>query len=820
MSNLVAALKYFSLHLKGALTLALAGVLLFHSALSTPVMAALPNVLNIAGKDKPAGGLEPKEVSPEQQRETTKQALTKAQVERSLAVVSGDSRAELKEKFRLLDVLVTRLSSQLNVMDEREKLRSARVSAGQLAKSWSAFPDPPPYSILMVDELTGMVLAARAKSRGLTTNQELLASQVTHYQEAAQQTREMERKAADDHERARTAEVRIDAALQKELTALRTRNADAMAEMIALRYEVLGERLGVSQVELELLERQLTAARKQMVFRQADLDKALARLKSGLHDLEKELEASLVRDARSRSTLTRTQQELDAFVSSTGKTGNSVTTAARREGLELQNRAALAWVESTRFENEVVSALVAMNKSNASAWEQRYAAVTGTDTEKRRSLFAQFHKSRERIKPWLAFVAQQQEMYQAAEHEQEIRLANIPEQSPLHAAEAGLLAAKRLQRELADRQKAAIEQTDRERQSWLEDVERVQQSRSVSERSREWLKGFPAMLRSVWRFELFSIEDSVEVAGQKVITSRGVTVGKSVGSLILFLFGYSVAAFLGRRAQHILISRFDVSAHQANVIRRWLMALTIFTLLIITLNLARIPLTIFAFLGGALAIGVGFGTQTIIKNFISGILILLERNMKVGDTVDVDGVVGRIATVDMRASTILGFDGVETVIPNSTFLENKVTNWTHTNARLRRIVRVGVAYGSETTQVRDILTECGNAHNLILKDPAPEALFEDFGDNSLVFALYFWIDYGPAVNPLLVASDLRFMIDRRFAEEKIVLAFPQRDVHLDSAQPLRIEMVTAVSSINEVSTSISKGESREEVGNNVKDAVK
>jgi len=795
VSNLVAALKYFSLHLKGALTLALVGVLLCHPALSAPVMAALPNILNIAGKDKPAGGSEPKEVSPEQQRETTKQALTKAQAERSLAVVSGDSRAELKEKFRLLDVLVTRLTSQLNVMDEREKLRSARVTAGQLAKSWSAFPDPPPYSILMVDELTGMVLAARAKSRGLTTNQELLASQVTHYQEAAQQTREMERKAADDHERARTAEERIDAALQKELTALRTRNADAMAEMIALRYEVLGERLGVSQVELELLERQLTAARNQMVFRQADLDKALARLKSGLHDLEKELEASLVRDARSRSTLTRTQQELDAFVSSTGKTGNSVTTAARREGLELQNRAALAWVESTRFENEVVSALIAMNKSNASSWEQRYAAVTGTDTEKRRSLFAQFHKSRERIKPWLAFVAQQQEMYQAAEHEQEIRLANIPEQSPLHAAEGGLLAAKRLQRELADRQKAAIEQTDRERQSWLEDVERVQQSRSVSEKSREWLKGFPAMLRSVWRFELFSIEDSVEVAGQKVVTSRGVTVGKSVGSLILFLFGYSVAAFLGRRAQHILISRFDVSAHQANVIRRWLMALTIFTLLIITLNLARIPLTIFAFLGGALAIGVGFGTQTIIKNFISGILILLERNMKVGDTVDVDGVVGRIATVDMRASTILGFDGVETVIPNSTFLENKVTNWTHTNARLRRIVRVGVAYGSETTRVRDILAECGNAHNLILKDPAPEALFEDFGDNSLVFALYFWIDYGPAVNPLLVASDLRFMIDRRFAEEKIVLAFPQRDVHLDSAQPLRIEMVSEVRSI-------------------------
>jgi small-conductance mechanosensitive channel len=392
-------------------------------------------------------------------------------------------------------------------------------------------------------------------------------------------------------------------------------------------------------------------------------------------------------------------------------------------------------------------------------------------------------------------------MYQAAENEQETRLAKITDPSPLRVAESNLLAAKLFQRELAERQKAAIEHSGVERQSWLDDSERVQQSRSISDRGRDWMAAFPNILHSVWRFELFSIEDSVEVAGQKVVTSRGVTVGKSVGALILFLFGYSIAAFIGRRVQQVLIARFAISSHQANVIRRWLMALTIFTLFIITLNLARIPLTVFAFLGGALAIGIGFGTQTIIKNFISGILILLERNMKVGDTIDVDGVVGRIVTVDMRASTILGFDGVETVIPNSTFLENKVTNWTHTNAKLRRIVRVGVNYGSHTPQVRDILAECGNNHSRILKDPPPEVLFEDFGDSSLVFALYFWIDYGPDVNPLQVASDLRFMIYQRFAEEGIGLAFPQRDVHLDSTQPLRIEVVPPVSS-NQIPESI------------------
>ncbi|MDD2853844.1 MAG: mechanosensitive ion channel, partial [Desulfuromonadaceae bacterium] len=469
---------------------------------------------------------------------------------------------------------------------------------------------------------------------------------------------------------------------------------------------------------------------------------------------------------------------------------NRPAVEARSNGLEARNRAAQAWVESLRFETEVVSALIALNKSTSTLWERRYTAVTGKNAEEQRVIIAEFSKSREQLKPWLAYTQQQLELYQAAEREQESRLAKIDERNHLRAAELDLLEAIRLQRHLAERQKTSVEQADLVRKSWLEDIERIQQSRSFSARFKNGAGIFADIFQHVWSFELFAVEDTVEVAGQKVVTSRGVTVGKSVGAILLFIIGYLIAAFLGRRAQRIMVARFRVGVHQANVIRRWLLALTIFILLIVTLNLARIPLTVFAFMGGALAIGVGFGTQTLIKNFICGILILLERNVKVGDTIDVDGVVGRVVTVDIRASTILGFDGIETVIPNSMFLENKVTNWTHTNNRLRRIVRVGVSYGSTTKQVRDILVECGKEHGKILKNPPPEALLEDFGDNALVFALYFWVEHGPETNPLQVASDVRFMIEQRFAEENIAIAFPQRDIHLDAHQPLRIEVVT------------------------------
>lgn len=788
-NDLITVIKACPTHWKGTRTAALSVLLLL---LTSPLCAQPTKLLSIIPIDTQENGAELKVVNPSQQLEITRLALAQAEKEKNLAreATRGNSGQEARERYRLLDRLVTRLNSQLSLINEHEELRHTRTVAAQKAGSWSAFPEPPPYSLLMVDKLMRSLLIARAKLQGLITNQELFAQQSVQFRESAKQAHEMERLALDRLERVNSPEERLAAARQKEMTELKARNADAMAVSIALRYEVIGERRGVAEIEVELLERQLAVARGKMIFSKEDLSKALALLNSDAAELERELENSLVRDSRSKDTLTRTENELKAFIKIHGAAGGSPHVGAQRKLLEAKDRAALAWVESSRFETEVVSSLIAVNKRAALLWEKRYVVVTGQDAEKRREIIAEFQKRRERLQPWLKFTQQQLDLYRASEREQEALLANLDgQEESLRAAGLDRLAAVRLQLQLAERQKTAVEQADIEQQSWLEDIERVQQSRSFLIRLKNGCGIVTDILQHVWRFELFAVEDSVEVAGQKVITSRGVTVGKSVGAIFLFLVGYMISAFLSRRVQRIMVTRFRVGEHQANVIRRWLLALTIFLLLIITLNLARIPLTVFAFLGGALAIGVGFGTQTLIKNFICGILILLERNVKVGDTIDVDGVVGRIVTVDIRASTILGFDGVETVIPNSMFLDNKVTNWTHTNARLRRIVRIGVAYGSPTTRVRDVLVECGKAHRSILKDPPPEALFEDFGDNSLIFALYFWVEHGSDTNPLLVASDLRFMIEQRFAEENISIAFPQRDIHLDTAQPLRVEVI-------------------------------
>jgi small-conductance mechanosensitive channel len=132
------------------------------------------------------------------------------------------------------------------------------------------------------------------------------------------------------------------------------------------------------------------------------------------------------------------------------------------------------------------------------------------------------------------------------------------------------------------------------------------------------------------------------------------------------------------------------------------------------------------------------------------------------------------------------------MIPNSVFLENRVSNWTLSSSKMRRNLRVGVAYGSPPQKVMEILTECAGRHGLICKNPEPFAVFEDFGDNALMFSLYFWVELGGSTNAMIVASDLRLMIEKRFTEMEIGVPYPQRDMHLTTDKPIQVQWSKAL----------------------------
>jgi small-conductance mechanosensitive channel len=158
--------------------------------------------------------------------------------------------------------------------------------------------------------------------------------------------------------------------------------------------------------------------------------------------------------------------------------------------------------------------------------------------------------------------------------------------------------------------------------------------------------------------------------------------------------------------------------------------------------------------------------------------------------VQVEDITGRIQKIGVRASVIRHLDGIDTLVPNSTLLENRVSNWTFGDSTLRGEILVGVAYGSPTREVTRCLLAVAEQHGLVVKPPKPEVRFADFGDNALVFRLLFWFDANKVQREPL-ASDLRYMIEGAFADAGIVMAFPQRDLHFDNDKPLRIEFSKA-----------------------------
>ncbi|MEP7153350.1 MAG: mechanosensitive ion channel domain-containing protein, partial [Nitrospira sp.] len=150
------------------------------------------------------------------------------------------------------------------------------------------------------------------------------------------------------------------------------------------------------------------------------------------------------------------------------------------------------------------------------------------------------------------------------------------------------------------------------------------------------------------------------------------------------------------------------------------------------------------------------------------LLLLMERPLRVGDVIEVDNIRGMVTTIGLRSSTIRDINGVETLIPNSNLLERNLTNWTYSSFRKRYSLRIAVATGSDARRVKEKLRDLAGQHGQILKDPEPYVLFEDFSEHALVFVLHYWIEIGPGIDSATVASDLRFMIENTFAEEKIV----------------------------------------------------
>lgn len=199
--------------------------------------------------------------------------------------------------------------------------------------------------------------------------------------------------------------------------------------------------------------------------------------------------------------------------------------------------------------------------------------------------------------------------------------------------------------------------------------------------------------------------------------------------------------------------------------------------LLVVFQTVGIDLSTLTVIAGALSVGIGFGLQTITNNLISGLIILFERPIKVGDRILVDGVDGDVVEISIRATTVRTSDNIAIIVPNSQFISSTVTNWSHTDRVVRFRIPVGVSYDADVDRVREVLLGVAAAHPGVLDDPAPAVTFEAFGDSSLNFELGLWTTEFVG-RPRLLRSEINFAIWRAFKENNIEIPFPQRDLHV------------------------------------------
>ncbi|WP_146176558.1 mechanosensitive ion channel domain-containing protein [Chromobacterium sp. Panama] len=706
------------------------------------------------------------------------QALDQLETIKLDKLPAGVTPGELLFRRALLERLVASYAWQLDLAGERDQRLRQQAEAEEALRSWSGFAQAGPYPVSLVEGLRSRLQTGgwekdtqQAQQLMLSQMQEAMRNSLKLNEVSLRQAREqLEGAAAGEAEALRW---RMDGARwRRDISASELLQFDALGQVLRIRQQTL-------QAQLDLWRKQLDGVGKQVRFQPAELDGVQRRLGEERLRLEREMSAHEQRRRRVKAELEELERQLAALKQKKDAPAQAALlqdltqrTVEQRQALDNSDLA----VQLMRIRQEA-------NSQEGGIWEYRYQLYAGKAANLAEVASAS-RQAGEELGAVRDYLQKEAELTMA-------KMADVQHEVGLDRGGGHALAMLQLLRQRLDIVNAAQQPV----QAALTGILLLQQEFDVGapaegtpqEVSRRLSERVLQAARALWNYELFSADDSVEINGQKVQATRSVTIGKSLGAILVLLIGYAASTALLRALRRLATHRLGFSEAAANIWWRWSYVCVIALLVVFALNLVKIPLTVFAFLGGALAIGIGFGTQNLLKNLISGVMLLVERPLKVGDFVQVGGISGTVSSIGLRSSVVRAGDGIETLIPNSTFVESAVTNWTYSNRRIRRKIAIGVAYGSPPREVCNLLLAEAERHGLVLKEPPPRVLFSNFGADALEFELEYWLDIGDA-DSVLVASDLRHMIDGALAKAGIELPFPQRDVHLQQGEPLQIEV--------------------------------
>ena len=688
----------------------------------------------------------------------------------------GTPASEISDRGTLARQLVAMYQQQQDTLERADAAQAQRTAAERASREWSGFATPPPHSILLIDGIRDSIDAAEARLVAAAGRRALLdrfgadiEAKLKASQAAARQASE-----AADAAAGTPASARRD--WERDLALLRARVDVATQGLIQIALRGVREETASAEAARDLARRQLAAAGRGATLTPEER----ARIDVEIDERRRATEAEIKRATRAAAAAIGARERADAELArlkAAPPTADDAGRADRELAVSLdaaleRERAAAASLRADSLKDHLM-----VLAGERLAWDARSESLRTQDPVSARAAYERLGQSLATLRTRRQYLDQELVSVgqRIGEYERKLRTAAGAEEE--HARRmVEVLRARETEIRGALRNGEPLERLlDRFR----EDLEGKRGTSFVDE-ARDAAAAVVLQARRAWNYEMFTVDDTFETAdGRKLSVSRGVTVGKTVGAVLIVVVGFWLVRAIMRRTERILVARGRVTPQSAALLRNWVLLAVMCVLVVFALATASIPLTVFAFLGGALAIAAGFGLQTLLKNLVSGVILLGERPMRLGDLVEVDGTRGRVTQIGIRASTILTGDGIESMIPNSAFLEGKLTNWTYTSPQTRQTIVVGVAYGTPLRQAADVLAGVLARHGLVRKDPLPQVYLDEYADSAIRFALTYWVDMTPENDARRVKSDLLHMIDTAFAEAGIRMPFPQLDVHLD-----------------------------------------
>ncbi len=697
---------------------------------------------------------------------------------------------EIVEWQRLTFEAVYHLENHLNSLQDLREIRKANRERAAERNEWKGFAEKPPHPVSFLEGLYAAIRDKQFEKQMAEVKREIteggLRESLRNLEEAGKDLRDAEERIVSGPE----GEPKVRAMWLRDLAKRRYELAEVGALSLETQRLVLDEDLDGKQDYLPFLERQYRLAESASPLSRVDLEQKLQELEIPAKSLNDRLTRALGAEEEARKALEKSREALRR--AQEGAPPGREPAPEQRETLDYLKsalEAEKALLDTARLKVDITKGMLRQLTSERKVWEDRYRLGEKADPQEIRKLAGENRQTLQHIRLWkdsledglgklAPVVIGQREKLSSG------RLSNREEQVTRTFITAYA------DREVLYRQALkALNRTERVGERWASDLDALEKRLSNHLGILGRLKTLSALLLQAWNTELYVAEESAIVEGRKISHPISVTTGKIAKAMFILVLGVWGARRLKRPVERIAVRRFGMDESAAKQVGRKWSFFTFLALFTIALASVNVPLAVFAFFGGTLAIAAGFGAQHLIGNLLSSVILLFDRTVQVGDVVEIEGHRGRVTAIGMRSSSILRFDGVEMLVPNSQFLEQRVTNWTHSSKQVRYEIALGVAYHSPTQKVSDLILQVVKEDPHTLTNPAPYVFFEEFGESALMFRVYLWLILETDEENRVVLSNIRHRIKEALDEADIVIALPQRDVHLEAMHPIPVQVV-------------------------------